>query len=158
MNSKNKWLLYWIIVSIVAPLVSFIGGYGYLFVLALFYPLAQTIALNKIPHVKMPWLWLIHFVYWIMLIIYSPSYEVTIIGILASSVLGQILLFFMFGTFGKFQWLLFNTAGISLILLTFHLLREVPISNDFIEIIFIIGLSFTCAFLTGLGIKRGYLI
>lgn len=157
MITKNKWLLNWVILSAAAPLLSFIGGYGYLYALALFYPIAQTYSLTKIRHVKMPWIWLIYIIYWLALIMYSSTWQLAIIGILVSSFLGQILLYFMFNSLGKFQWLLYNTAGICSVLLTYYLIREVQISNDFIEVSLVLGLSLSSAFLSGLGIKRGYL-
>jgi hypothetical protein len=157
MTSNNKWLINWVILSIAAPLVSFIGGYGYLYVLALLYPIAQTYALAKIQHIKMPWIWLVYWVYWMVIVVYSSTIQFTIIGIIASSILGQILLYLMFDTLGKFQWLLYNSTGICIVLLVLYLMRELHISNDFIEITLIIVLSFIIAFLSGLGIKKGYL-
>ena len=157
MTSNNKWLLNWVILSIAAPLVSFIGGYSYLYALGLLYPIAQTYALAKVKHIKMPWLWLIYCVYWLIIVVYSSTIEFAIISIIASSILGQIILYLMFDTFGKLQWLLYNSTGICIVLFVMYLMRELHISNDLIEIILIIILSFIIAFLSGIGIKKGYL-
>jgi len=154
---KNNWLIKWVVLSISAPLLSFAAGYGYLYALALLYPLAQTIAIEKIPKVRMPWLWMFYSVYWFLLIRFSSSYEFTISGILLSSILGQLLLRIMFGTFGGFKWLLFNSIGFVSIIIVFYILRDLNITNDFVEISLVIGISFVSAFLSGLGIKLSYI-
>jgi hypothetical protein len=155
----KHWIIFWICLNILAPLFSFIGGYGFLYVFALFYPLAQTIAIRKIENVKYPWIWMTHFIYWTLILSFIHEEKLAITSILMSTILGQFLLKIMFGTFGNLNWIIWNTAGIGLLILIHLLLRyyQIQISNDFFEIIIIVGSFTTSSCLSGIGIKQGYI-
>lgn len=155
--TNNKWLLFWMAMNILAPLCSFIGGYGFMYVFALFYPLFQTLAIRKIRNAKYPWIWMIHFFYWILLLSYIDDYKLAVIAILCSSILGQLLLRIMFDSYGKLSWIIWNTGALGLLIITTHYLSNFRVSNDFYEISIIIGLFLSSSFLSGMGIKLGYM-
>jgi hypothetical protein len=151
-NSNRKWLLFWMIFSALAPLCSFIGGYGAIFVLAVLYPLAQTISLVSIHGIKHSWIWMIHTVYWMLVLIYVGQPEHVITAVYLSSLLGQALMRVMFGSFGKFLWLIWNTLGLTILVVAGYVLYNYQITNDFYQLA-IVTLSFLISsFLSGLGI------
>lgn len=143
--------------NVLAPLFCFIGGYGFLYLFALIHPLAQTLAIRKINGVKLPWLWMVHFFYWIFILTGINEIELAITAILCSTILGQILLKLMFGTFGRFNWLLWNSVGLGLLTFTTLWLGSYHIENDFYEIIILVLLFLTSSFLSGIGLRLGYL-
>src|SRR5690606_30770089 len=113
----KHWIIFWISLNILAPLCSFIGGYGFLYVFALFYPLAQTIAIRKIENVKYLWIWMTHFIYWILILNFIHEEKLAITAILMSTILTRFLLEIMFGSFGNLNWTIWNTAGLGLLIL-----------------------------------------
>jgi hypothetical protein len=145
------------ILTTIAPLLSMFAVYLFAVALAFFLPLFQTIALLKISSAKIPWIWMLHFPYFIIFILYEPTKFIGFIALFGVSILGQVLLYFIFGSFGKFQWLLFNSLNIVVIILAAWVSSEIRISNDFLQIVFIIGFVFLSSFITGKGIIRGYL-
>jgi len=155
--TDKRWLLLWMALNVLAPISSFIGGYGFVHVFALFYPLFQTLAIRKIKNVKYPWIWMTHFIYWILLLSYIDDYNMALIAILGSSIIGQLLLRIMFDSFGKFNWIIWNTGALGLLIVTTHYLRNYSVSNDFYEILIIILLFLSSSFLSGMGLKLGYM-
>lgn len=156
-KTNNKWLILWMTLNILAPICSFIGGYGFVFVFALFHPLAQMLALLKIQHAKYVWLWMLHFIYWIFLLLYIHDYNNVIIAVLASSVLGQLLLRIILGSVGNFNYVFWNTAALGVLIISTYLSSDFRISNDFLQVSLIVLTFAVSSFLSGMGIITGYL-
>lgn len=157
---KSKWYLKWIILSISAPLVSFIGGYAYLYFLAVIFPLAQTIALSSLPKSRKSWLWMIHSFYWIAFIVYTTEFDVKFgLGaflILLSSLIGELLLKYIIGASNKFKWTLYNSLGLLCIFFVFYLISEMSIPNDLLEMSLVIFIAGVYAVISGIGVWSSY--
>lgn len=151
---KNEtWYSIWIILIVLSPILSLIGGYGYFYVLALLYPLAQFIALNKKEQKLINWIWLLHFPFWLYIIKLDIDYINLIYIIPLNSFLGEILLSIIFRKFGGFKWFVFNTISYITILFTFYLSGN----NDFFQIIIIVLGFGASAFISAIGLQYGFL-
>jgi hypothetical protein len=154
--TKNNWLFFWMVLNTLAPLFSFMGGYGFMYFFAFFYPLAQTFAISKIQSVKFPWLWMAQFLYWLLLLIMFHDLIYIVIGILVNSIFGQLLLRIMFGSFGSFHWLKWNTIALIFPILSSQILKHQHISSDILEILLIVGLFLCISFTSGIGLNKAY--
>lgn len=93
---RKRWFKIWFLLIVASPLVSFIGSYGYFFVLALLFPLAQLIGINQIERSKRNLIWLIHFPFWVYILKLDLDKADVIIAIALNSILGEILLTIFF--------------------------------------------------------------
>src|SRR5262245_17528700 len=112
---KREWFRLWFILTVSSSFVSFIGGLGYFFVLALLYPLTQLIAINRAHTSKLNYLWLLHFPFWIFVLRHDYSHREILIAITLNSILGEILLSIIFKRFGRLIWVLTSSLSYGLI-------------------------------------------
>lgn len=150
---KKKWFRTWILLTISSSLISFIGSYGYYYVLALLFPLAQLIGLNKIKRTNLNLIWLLHFPFWLYVLSLNLSSNQIIIAIIINSLIGEILLTIIFNKFSRFIWMLSNVIALGLIYGGIQIYSR----NDFIQIV-VMMISFGISgVISGFGLEYGYL-
>jgi hypothetical protein len=149
---RKNWFRTWVLLIILSPLLSFIGSYGYFYVLALFFPLAQFIGINRIQKSKWNLIWLLHFPFWVFVLSLDLSPSEIIISILLNSLLGEILLSILFQKFARFIWFISNSMAFG-ILYSGLIMSG---SNDFAQIVMMIISYGISACIMGLGLEYGY--
>ena len=150
---RKKWFRIWVLLIILSPLISFIGSYGYFYVLALLFPLAQLVGINRIHKSKRNLIWLIHFPFWIYTLNLELDRNEIFIFIVVNSILGEILLAIIFQKFGRFIWLILNSIALAII----YGGMIVSGSNDFIQVVIMIISYGISAITLGVGLEYGYL-
>jgi hypothetical protein len=150
---RKKWFRVWLLLIVGSPLVSFIGSYGYFYVLALLFPLAQLVGINQINKSKLNLIWLIHFPFWIYVISLDLDRTEILIAITLNSILGEILLTIIFQNFGRFIWLILNSFALAII----YGGMIISGSNDFVQIAILIVSYAIAAILLGIGLEYGFL-
>ncbi len=150
---RKRWFKVWFLLILISPLVSFVGSYGYFFVLALLFPLAQLIGINQIERSKVNLVWLIHFPFWVYVINLDLDRTEMLIAIALNSILGEILLTIIFQKFGRFIWLILNSFALAII----YGGIIISGSNDFVQIVILIVSYAIAAILLGIGLEYGFL-
>ena len=149
----QNWTSIWTLCIVAASMFSFAGGYGYFYVLALFYPLAQVIAMSFNTSSKYKGMWMLHFVYWLFIIYLELELTGNLIAFVSSSILGEVLLRFIFKDIIKYRWLLFNSLAMIVIILLGTLIINYKITNDAIQVSLVIVLVSLPSIISAQGIK-----
>ena len=150
---RKKWFKIWCLLIVGSPLVSFIGSYGYFYVLALLFPLAQLVGIYHIEKSKVNLIWLIHFPFWIYVLRHDLDRSDILIAIALNSILGEILLTIIFQKFGRLFWLILNSFALAIIYGGIIITG----SNDFIQIVIMISSYAIAAIILGIGLEYGFL-
>ncbi|MCJ8288549.1 MAG: hypothetical protein HRT58_00840 [Crocinitomicaceae bacterium] len=149
----KNWTFIWTLCIVASSLLSFAGGYGYFYVLALFYPLAQVIAMSFKPRSKYYGIWMLHFVYWLFILYLDLELTGNLLAFIASSILGEVLLRFIFKDIIKYRWLLFNSLAMIVLILLGTFLMHYKITNDMIQIALMVLLISVPSIISAQGIK-----
>ena len=151
---EEPWLPTWILLTIASSLLSFIGSWGYFFFLAFLFPLAQVIGLFRIKRTIRNLIWLLHIPFWFYVLGLKLNPSQIWIAIFINSILGEILLTFIFQKFSRFTWTIANGLALGII----YGAMQFYTMNDFVQTVVIIISYGVAAIITGFGLVHGYLM
>ena len=122
---SRSWKIGWVALIVSAALISSRMAYMAPIILALSYPVAQMISISFVPNSKYPIIWLLHVLYWIIVLTFEISEKTVFIGMLGSSILGEILIQIIVSQALKWRWLLFNTCAMITIILSYKFVASI---------------------------------
>ena len=156
----SEWYLTWVLLPIFLSPFSFLGGYFFIFLLAIFLSLGQSIALSYASGSTRAYIWMATSVLWVLPVFFEQHWDI-IPGFLLwcaiiISLIGEALLYFIFRRFSRYRW----SVTHFLALLVVYFLSDVILanaSNDFgWRLLLNLGIFMVYGLISGLGIALGF--
>lgn len=149
-----KWKIGWVVLIVVSVLVSTRMAYMAPVVLAASYPIAQMISISLIPGSRYSALWLLHVFYWLIVLYLGMSEKVLFIGMLGSSILGEMLIRVIIPRLVKWRWLVFNTLAMIVLIASDILVSYFDDSLRCNPIVILVSMFTVSALVSAQGIKQ----
>jgi len=103
----KRWMLWWVGLGTAPFLLATGGGIGMLLILVFLIPMCQMTALGAHPKARFYALWLLRWIPAIVIPQYISEAETTVcVTLFADILLSELLLFVIFGEFGRFRYTL----------------------------------------------------
>jgi len=153
---RKNWQIKWIILVCIAPIISFIGGFAYFYVLSFLFPLAQTAAIGLHKNSKWSIIWMLNFFYWLLVLNSNLENTTLVLLLLGNSLLGELLLFLIFKKFSNLKWFVFYSLGYSTFFIAAWILIRIESNYELLHIPILFLSVVLYSIVSGYGIKKSF--